>query len=592
VVDFQDLVFEGAVNANHLFLLALCALACSCQSFDFAAQHKCNWTQFAQDPTHAGNACTKGQLPRKLLAHVVFDPFAGIAAAEAARGGEATLLVHYPAPLVVDDDVYLLAKGGSWTPCEPLGSFALADGGEQCGLAARDSQSWGVQRLHWEGGILKPVWTYASDWKPPPFALTDWEPVFQPAIGGDVLYVPGANGAVHRVDRLSGKLIGKLEAASATGAFVAGGIAVDSKGVAFFTVLTTAPEGGLLVRADSAGTQTTVSFDALVPGAPTDCRGTFNPPSFERPYPPVDGGIFLEPPKITCRAQRPGLNSTPAVAPDGTVYVVGRAHNSSRYSSLIAATNALKPQWARSLRGILNDGCGVTNPSIGVPNPDGGTTRTGLCRVGAPQGVDPATNEPPAGRVDDASTSSPVVLPDGTVLYGALTSYNTARGHLLRFSSTGEPMETYDFGWDVTPAVWKHDGSFSLLSKDNHYFEWDGSAPKFLLTRLSPSLKPEWSFKNSNLEACHTEVDGGVTCATGDHPDGFEWCINAPAVDSEGTMFANAEDGNLYVIDATGKEKGRFFLKLAIGAAYTPIAIDKVGRIYAENGGELFVVGE
>ena len=68
--------------------------------------------------------------------------------------------------------------------------------------------------------------------------------------------------------------------------------------------------------------------------------------------------------------------------------------------------------------------------------------------------------------------------------------------------------------------------------------------------------------------------------------------INAPAIDSEGTVYSNAEDGNLYVIDSTGKQKAHFFLKLAIGAAYTPIALDNQGRIYALNGGELFVVGE
>jgi hypothetical protein len=36
----------------------------------------------------------------------------------------------------------------------------------------------------------------------------------------------------------------------------------------------------------------------------------------------------------------------------------------------------------------------------------------------------------------------------------------------------------------------------------------------------------------------------------------------------------------------------RFFLNLAIGAAYTPLSIGANGRIYTENDGHLFVVGQ
>ena len=173
---------------------------------DFKTQMKCNWTQWGQDPTHSGNVCTRGQLPKTLLARVPFDPFAQIASDEAREPGAdvGELLVHYPVPLIVDDDVYVLAKAGSWTPCDPVGSFLQADGGSLCGLAARDSQSWGIQRLHWEGGHLLHKWTYLSDWKPPPYSLTDWEPAFQGAVVGDFVYLPGANGALHVINRIDG----------------------------------------------------------------------------------------------------------------------------------------------------------------------------------------------------------------------------------------------------------------------------------------------------------------------------------------------------------------------------------------------------
>jgi hypothetical protein len=62
-------------------------------------------------------------------------------------------------------------------------------------------------------------------------------------------------------------------------------------------------------------------------------------------------------------------------------------------------------------------------------------------------------------------------------------------------------------------------------------------------------------------------------------------------VDSKGTVYANSEDGNVYVIHQGGVLKGNIFLRLAVGAAYTPIAIGRDGKIYTENDGDMFVVG-
>ena len=64
------------------------------------------------------------------------------------------------------------------------------------------------------------------------------------------------------------------------------------------------------------------------------------------------------------------------------------------------------------------------------------------------------------------------------------------------------------------------------------------------------------------------------------------------AVDRDGTVLANSEDGNIYAIDRTGRLAGRLFLKKALGAAYTPLAIGDDGAIYTQNNGTLFVAGE
>ena len=77
-----------------------------------------------------------------------------------------------------------------------------------------------------------------------------------------------------------------------------------------------------------------------------------------------------------------------------------------------------------------------------------------------------------------------------------------------------------------------------------------------------------------------------------DHPHGFEWCINAPAIDRNGVVYGNGEDGVLYAIEQGGRDVQTIFLGEALGAAYTPLAIDRKGRIYTENVGKLYVVGE
>ncbi|HTS60812.1 MAG TPA: hypothetical protein VMH28_02250 [Candidatus Acidoferrales bacterium] len=152
--------------------------------------------------------------------------------------------------------------------------------------------------------------------------------------------------------------------------------------------------------------------------------------------------------------------------------------------------------------------------------------RTGGCRAGQPaNGVDPATNEAPAGRVIDQSSSSPVVTPDGGVIYGSYTRYNYARGHMFRFDAHGNFVSAYDFGWDSTPAIYPHIGTYSIVIKDNHYdagsYCDDNTicpvAPPgpYYITQLDPNMRIQWQFKNTTTDSTHN--------------NGFEWCINAPS---------------------------------------------------------------
>jgi hypothetical protein len=280
------------------------------------------------------------------------------------------------------------------------------------------------------------------------------------------------------------------------------------------------------------------------------------------------------PASITCGSQRPGLNVAPAVAPDGTIYTISRAHFNSRYTYLVALDSTLTPKWSASLRDRFNDGCNVLLPPNGTP---------GGCREGAIQGVDPSDNSAGAGRATDDSSSSPLIAPDGSIFYGAFTRYNYSQGHLMHFSAAGTYLGAYRFGWDITPAIFPRVTGYSIVTKENHYplgsyCDDTNHCPSvrratdpsgFFVTRLDESLAVEWQVRNPNNQ---------------------EWCVNGPAIDRAGVSYINAEDGFLYAIGPDGKIREAIMLTAALGQAYTPMAIDDSGRIYAEKAGRLFVV--
>ena len=544
--------------------LALALLAALGPTAARAADSGTGWPQFGRTPQHTGLSPAAAQPPEAILADVVYDPFVDSMKAES----DGDLLAHYPAPLVDDTGVYMLFKSGVWT-----------------GFGNWGTLTWSVKKLAWIGGRLEVVWTFDSDWQPEPLSLARWEPVFQPALSGDSVWVPGLGGTLLRVSRETGVSLGRIDPFSGVdpSRYVAGGPAVAPDGSIVYVVLSPVDAlhpvaQGWLVRVAPDGTATKVDFASLVPGAPgaaDPCQGTFA--STQRPWPPSPSAV---PPTAPCGAQRPGINVVPAIAPDGTIYTVSRADGADRYAYLVAVHPDLTPAWAASLRGILNDGCGVL-----LRNDDSNLG----CRSNAPLGVDPATNDRPAGRVNDAGTASPLVLPDGRVLYGAYTGYNFARGHLFEFDASGAALATYDFGWDVTPAVRPHDGTYSILLKDNHYSSPDGTE-FYDVTSLGAGLAAEWSYRSTNTQSCVRQPGGGIACVD-DHPDGFEWCVNQPAVDAAGRVFLNSEDGTLYAFDEGGGVAGSLFLDTALGAAYTPVAIGPDGIVWAQNNGHLFAVG-
>jgi len=543
---------------------------------------QCAWDQWGQSAAHDGEICTVAQPANRELAHLTFDPFVEPEMAESFG-----LSAHYQVPLADEEDnVFMMAKIGSYDSCDPPGS------GEPfpCGPDNLATQIWTEKRLRWQGGHLVEKWTFTSDWKP--FPVPPWESMFQPALSGPFIYVPGAGGSVWQVLKVVGLPIQRIKPFPTidAGTYVGGGITTDRFGFIYWNVIrvdpVTAERHSFLVKAAPWGQTRMVAYETLTPGAPaaTDlCYLSFRnaSPRPARPWPPADqpDGSPTLPPQVPCGAQQAGVNVTPAIGADGTIFTASHAAATANYSYLIAVKPDLSPRWSVSLRDRVNDGCGVLYP-IG--------TMPGDCREGTAFGVDPLTNLTPALRVDDQSSSSPVALPDGGVIYGTVDDY-WGQGKLVKVDAAGHFAGLYTFGWDVTPALYHHDGTYSIILKDNIY----NSFGPYFITQLSKDLTVEWQFQNTSTERCQRNPDGTVTCvdATDENPDGFEWCVNAPAVDAAGNVYVTSEDGNFYAIGQGGVLLGKHFLNIAEGAAYTPLALDPQGRIYTLQNGELTVLG-
>lgn len=551
------------------------------------------WPQWGRDAQHSSAVPVTGQSADRILADIIYDPHV-----EAERTDPLSapgLSVHYQVPLIDGNDIYMEFKGGTYTD-----------------LAHWETQSWSERRLSWQGNHLVQKWSFDSDWKPVPYSRSAtgpaWEPVFHAVLANGSIYIPGAGGSLFRVNKTNGSVVTRIQPFGPDidpDTFVAGVPSVDSAGNVYYTAIKLSHGypwnsdvvNAWLVRVSPGNAVQTATWASLTPGAPAGndkCVIAFN--VNQLPWPPAPDAVA---PVSNCGSQRPGINAAPAIAPDGTIYVISTAQLNNRAGYLVAVNPNLTPKWKASLADRFNDGCNVLLPPNGTP---------GGCRTGAATGVDPGINRAGGGRVLDEGTSSPTVAPDGSIWYGAYSRYNWAQGHLMKFSSSGQYLGAYNFGWDITPGIYQHGGTYSVVIKDNHYGEagsycndeaycpedrtetYPDNPEAYFITQLNPNLGVEWRWQNTNPLSCSRDANGQVTCVS-DHPNGFEWCINNVVIDANGRVFGNSEDGNLYVVGQGGVLQDSFFLNLAIEAAYTPLSMDAQGRSYTQNFGHFYVIG-
>jgi hypothetical protein len=573
--------------------------------------HAQSWPQWALNPQHTSQVNVSGQALNNILTSIVYDPL--VPQEMAANQGD--LLAHYQVPLINGANVYMEFKSGRYNKNR------------------YSTEIWGENGFQLQNGKLVQTWSFTSDWEAPGSQVDFWEPVFHAVLANGFIYVPGAGGTLFKLDTATGAIIGRINPFGAKidpTIIVAGVPTTEGNGNIYYNAIQQYNSGmgisfyqhdivdSWLVKVAADDSVAKVSYSLLVaetaqgslpaPKANDPCLTVFS--EKELPFPPSPTAL---PPTSPCGTMRPALNAAPAIGTDGTIYTVTRTQlldGINRYAGIAAVHPDLTPKWWTSMRDRLNDGCNNDQGTFaGSLLPANGTP--GGCRLGTTPGVDPAQNTKPGARVLDDSSSSITVAPDGSILYGAYTRYDFARGHLMKFSSTGQFLGAYSFGWDSTPAIYQHGGTYSIVIKDNEY----GGGPQFgsycnvdtfcpprnngpfFITQLDPNLNVDWKFQNTNNQSCTRNPDGSITCVPNTSGNqwqniGFEWCINAPVVDKHGVVYANSEDGNLYAIRQGGTLKQNIFLDLALGAAYTPLAIGPDGKIYTENKGTLFIIGE
>jgi hypothetical protein len=543
-----------------------------------------DWTQAGRTAAHSGASDATGARLERTEQKLAVDPFADL---ETILGQY--LLVHYPAVLIDGDDIYVLGKAGSYT-----------------GRSSRQTQVWQIKNLRRIAGSFRTRWTVDTDWKPVPLGANGpfLEPPYQCVIGSHAIWAPGRGGSMLEIDRETGFVASRITPFGPSiddTIFLVGGPTIATDGSIYYTVIHfgTDPwaqdtKSSSLVRVSPDHSVSTAAFTTLVSGAPDPnslCTTQFA--LADLPFPPSP---YADAPTARCGSQRAALGAAPAVASDGTIYVISRSHFNAAWAYLIAVNNDLSPKWTASMRNRFNDGCNVSLPLNGTP---------GGCRNGASTGVDPSDNELGSGHVSDESSASPVVAPDGKILYGAYTRYNFEQGHLMAFNRDGSFAASYGAGWDCTPSIYKHDGGYSIVLKENHYDlgsycndviacpARDIVAPsdeKYFITRLDSALQLESKFQNTNTQTCQRKADSSIACVS-DHPSGFEWCVSQVAIDRHGVAYAASEDGFVYAIDRDGVLRERLLMDRALGAGYSPISIGADGHIYAYNNGSVFVIG-
>jgi hypothetical protein len=418
-------------------------------------------------------------------------------------------------------------------------------------VPVKTGQFDGFKVSAFDGGTGAAEWTSSTDYILP---AHDWTPSYSPALtSSGRLYYPGAGGTVYYRDGVGTGSPGPVNQLAFYGnaAYAANKAAFNSS-VFIDTPITSDALGNIYF-----GYQATGALNPANVLAGGIARIT-----------PSGAGTFISAVTLTGdnAINHVQQNSAPALSHDGSTLYVAVSDGSSGYLLALNSTTL-----ARQAGVLLKD-------------PHNGNLAS----------------------INDASTASPTIGPDGDVYFGVLEnpgSSNHDRGWLLHFSANLATTKAPGaFGWDDTASVvpasmvpsYSGSSQYLLMTKYNNY----GSAGGDGINKLAI------------VDPGSTEIDPitgqtvmkEVLTIAGVTPDlefpGLpnavrEWCINSavadPATDS---ILAGSEDGKLYRWNLTTNTFSEVItLTSGIGEAYTPTVIGADGTVYAVNNATLFAVG-
>jgi hypothetical protein len=528
-------------------------------------------------------------------------------------------------------------------PTLTMGDFVAVPTHAGTDAAFHVGDTWGIDLWKWSPSVLAPGATLqhvaagATSWlavdtavRSIGFTTNGYVQALMPAFANGRLYLPQASGRIAKIDPTTGATLSTIDPFSATPfsgdtrLTTAGGLTVAPGGTIYYTATAwplgtpapfgADPRGSWLVRIAPDDSTTIVPWVEIASAAiGVTQRNDFCLWPFTTGGTPDATGPDSEPPQFHCGFQRPVLNAAPTIRRDGQLILFSGGNNNIWEQYLIRVDAAtLAPVGATALREHFHDACGVRIPLTGSGDfgdacdviTAGGTTHLGF---------DPEFNRPGSLRAGDLDSNNAFCLPDGSCGVGgydggfAFGGDYDARGAIDKIGFDGTLAATNEeFGWDVTPTVWAHDGivtlvqdrdlfsdldmqvaryssTFELESKSNVPIDFNATAIEFL-DQNSPVDTDGHSYGyNANGHFYQFGADGQMTdlVALIDPATGAPCAMDAVsgfmARDRAGRVYVPA-CGNVYVIESSGATSGRPDLGLAARVA-APTAAQRASSI-------------
>ena len=267
-----------------------------------------------------------------------------------------------------------------------------------------------------------------------------------------------------------------------------------------------------------------------------------------------------------------GHVNSPAIAGDGTIY----AGSDDGKVYAVRGDGSLK--WTYSTGGWIS-----ASPALG---PDG------TIYIGSSDGVFYALRPDGTAKWSYAVGSwmnpSPAIGSDGTIYVGSTTH------RVYAFNPNGTLVWSYTAGSyvDSSPAIGP-DSTVYIGSVDEklHAINSDGT--------------PKWAYKTGSVVGSSAAIASDGTIYVGSHdqsiyalwPDGrARWkyetggvILSSPAISNDGTVYVASQDGYLYAFNPQGSLAWRIY---AGGRLIHGPAIAADGTIYVANDGQLYAISE